>query len=261
MKNKWLIFFFSLWMAAPLMAQDINKTDAKGLKQGRWEKRSKDGKVILSEGEYKDGKQVGVWKYYYSSGKLYVEMEMLDNGKTGNTKVYDETGPLIAEGLYVNRKKEGKWYYYSLRGYKISEETYKNGEREGVSKTFYPSGKVYQTVNYVAGKKEGVLLEYYSTGLTKTKISMKNDTFHGEGKFYHDNGKLYVEANYVNGLRLGNVNYYDSNGKLTGTLHYDAPGKLRPEDEEKLLIKGEDKAIPEKAIYQGIPGMEEFMGK
>ena len=46
----------------------INRTDAKGLKQGIWKKYYSND-VLFSEGVYKDGKHTGTFKTFYKSGK------------------------------------------------------------------------------------------------------------------------------------------------------------------------------------------------
>ncbi len=45
--------------------------------------------------EFKSGKQVGLWKRYHESGKLYDVGKYVNGEKKGVWKYYDERGKLI----------------------------------------------------------------------------------------------------------------------------------------------------------------------
>ena len=70
MKNRILLYLI-LVIATSANAQKfnvfkgdtINRTDAKGLKQGLWRKYNSND-VLFSEGVYKDGKHTGTFKIY-----------------------------------------------------------------------------------------------------------------------------------------------------------------------------------------------------
>lgn len=231
-------------------AQDINQNDSKGLKTGHWQiKYSNDS--LKSDGYYKAGKPIGLWKYFYDTGELMAYMEYLTDGITSNFKLFDVSGPRIAEGLYIKGKKDAQWHYYGIDSSKVGEETYIKGVKTGEEKIYYPgSGKLFQSTIFTNDKKNGWYKQFYQDAVIKTDGNFVNDTLVGKVTYYHPNGKKNLEGIYVKGLRDGEFYVYDEKGKLAETLHYKM-GKLDEKDELRHL-NGEIKVVyPEDVIYQG----------
>lgn len=240
----------SLFILTSAMAQEINQKDSKGLKTGLWKTRYSND-TLKSEGYYKAGKPIGLWKYYYDTGELMAYMEHLTDGITSNFKLFDPSGPRIAEGLYVNGKKDGTWYYYGIDSSKVSEEVYSKGVKNGEEKVYYPkTGKLFQTTKFVNGKKEGWWKQFYADGFLKTDGTHVNDTLSGKVIYYHPNGKKNLEGNYVNGLRHGEFYVYDEKGKQVEVLHYKM-GKLDEKDLKRHMEGDIKVTLPEDVIYQG----------
>ncbi len=249
MRSVFLLSF--LWLATMVChGQPTNQKDANGKKTGLWQTKWPNDS-LKSEGYYKAGKAIGLWKYWYETGEIMAWMEHLTDGITSNFKLFDPSGPRIAEGLYEKGKKNGTWHYYGVDSSKVSEETYIKGVKTGEEKVFYPkTGKLFQTTYFADGKKEGLWKQFYADGFLKTDGNHKNDTLVGKVIYYHPNGKKNLEGNYVKGLRHGEFFVYDENGKLAETLHYKM-GKLDEKDLKRHL-NGEIKVtFPEDVIYQG----------
>ena len=64
-----------------------NQTDSKGRKQGVWKKLDAEGHLVY-EGQFKDDKPVGLFKHYYSNGKLKATNNYFDNGKKAAAHIY-----------------------------------------------------------------------------------------------------------------------------------------------------------------------------
>ena len=64
MRTFFTILFITLFSFI-INAQDVNKIDAKGKKQGVWKKYHPNG-MLRYTGSFKDDKPVGVFKYYFS---------------------------------------------------------------------------------------------------------------------------------------------------------------------------------------------------
>ena len=67
-----LIFLFAFVFQTN--AQDVNKTDAQGRKQGSWQKFHPNGKLRY-KGQFKDDKPIGTFQYYSDEGELIMIMK------------------------------------------------------------------------------------------------------------------------------------------------------------------------------------------
>ncbi|TGK88194.1 hypothetical protein EHQ23_04940 [Leptospira bourretii] len=155
--------------------------DALGQPNGYGKKLNYLSGITIMEGNMINGERDGLWKFYFSDGKLYIEQ----NYKVGNRKkqlwirsaeLGNETGSyhryfrsgrlnekgffdgglrtgdwvryypdtkVEEKGSYENDKKVGEWFYYYPTGAKEASEIYSN-EGELISRsTFYPNGKVW----------------------------------------------------------------------------------------------------------------------
>jgi antitoxin component YwqK of YwqJK toxin-antitoxin module len=153
---------------------DINRTDAKGQRQGYWIVK---GSMIndklykpedkVEEGVYQDNRKQGLWKRYWPSGKLRNEINYASGKPEGEYKLYYDNGKLEEHGNWSNNKNIGDFKRYHTNG---------NPQQQ-----FYFDGK---------GKRNGMQ------------------------KYYHDNGKLALEVNVVNGAESGICKRYDHNGQV-----------------------------------------------
>jgi len=190
-----------------------NKIDENGLKQGKWVKNYNYG-GIRYEGQFKDDKPFGEFRYFYTNGNLKATTMYRAFGDTAITTTYHKNGKKMAEGLYFRQQKEGKWLYYSdIDSALISEENYKNGQLHGRIITFYPeSGKPAEIVEYKRGKREGPLLKYFPEGSIMTEGTYVSDSLDGSFILYWPDGQIQVKGAYNMGLHSGKWTYYDEKG-------------------------------------------------
>ena len=191
-----------------------NVTDQKGLKQGKWVKKYNYGSVRY-EGQFKDDKPVGEFKYYYKDGSLKAVSMYKATGDSVMTTSYHKNGKKMAEGVYVKQQKEGKWMYYSdIDGSLISEENYKEGQLHGKVITFYTeSGNPAEILEYDQGKREGPLLKFFPEGSTMTEGTYVNDSLDGKFTLYWPDGKIQLSGAYESGIQSGKWTYFDEEGK------------------------------------------------
>src|SRR5688572_8816928 len=100
-----LLAVFALTTAGYGQEKEKNKTDAKGRKQGYWEKAN-DKNVLLYTGNFKDNKPVGEFVFYYPSGKVKSVVNHAPDGKTSRARIYYESGKLMSYGRYTSQKKD-----------------------------------------------------------------------------------------------------------------------------------------------------------
>lgn len=132
----------------------INRTDAKGLKQGVW-KRFYDNDQLFSETTFKNGKPVSNTTTFYKSGEKQSVMTYDKAGTTARMISYWPNGKIKAVGKYVNQEKDSTWNYYNEVDTLIVIENYKLGKPEGVWKTYTPAGVLLEETTYSKGLKNG----------------------------------------------------------------------------------------------------------
>ncbi len=247
--SKKIIYVGALWLMAMLSAgtsfsQNYNVTDAKGFKQGKWQKKGEKGNIVY-EGNFMDNRPVGEFKYYYEEGMLESVVNYLDNANT-KAVMYHKTGKKLAEGSYKNKKKDGLWKYYNKDGSLLSEEYYAMGVAKGVWKKYFENGKLYEECVYVNGNKQGVLKQYFENGKTKALVSFDKGMMTGEATFYFLNGNILQRGFYKNdvkdgvwismkenGDKVSEIEY--NNGKVIREVYYDKTREQEVKEEPKPI--------------------------
>ena len=115
------------------------------LRVGKWLYYHKDGKSIMSEENYVDGKLEGEYKTFYPDGAP-TEIATYKNGKLdGNYKKYAIKGHLILDLNYKDGKLNGPASYYSRKtGDLIKKGPYKDDQRVGTWEN-YVDGELVST--------------------------------------------------------------------------------------------------------------------
>ena len=201
-------------------------TDASGKKQGYWKQKDEKTNKLVFEGEFKDDKPVGKFKYYYPSDSIRAIIDFKKNGKTAYAKLFHPTGKRMGEGKYTyealsSMNRDSIWLFFDDGGILISKDKYINGKKEGVSYVYLPDGKVAEEKIY------------------------KADILNGPFKQYFDGKKLKGQGTYTNGLLEGKVSYYFPNGVEVATGYYINDRKNGP-----WIYKEESGKIKEKELYK-----------
>jgi antitoxin component YwqK of YwqJK toxin-antitoxin module len=184
---KKLAFTFVLLITSQVIfTQSTNQFDKNGKRHGIWKKEFNNGRIRY-QGEFKNGKEIGVFNFYSAElsdfpviTKNYNEVDNI-----ADVKFFTVKGKLISKGKMEAKNRIGKWIYYQKDGKTImQEENYSNGKLNGEYKTFY------------SDKKPTIITSY------------KNDKLHGNYKRYSIRGFLYQDFNYENGKLQGEAIYY-----------------------------------------------------
>ena len=64
-------------------------------------------------GQYKDGKRVGSWTFFYDSGSKKEEGNYLDGSMEGEWISYSKDGIIVSKGEYISSRKNGCLLYTS----------------------------------------------------------------------------------------------------------------------------------------------------
>lgn len=226
--KKILTAILLLFTVFGVVAQDINQVDAKGLKQGIWQKKYPNSSTLEYKGQFKDNKPVGTFTYFYPSNDKKAVIVHGDKGRSVAT-YYHESGGVMSKGIYRNAKKDSVWLNYNETGLLSTLENFKDGQLDGEKYIYFPGEKddhgqaiISATIEYKMGKLEGFHTEYFlhNPTLVKAKTPYVSDRKHGTCYSYHPNGKVMFEERYKNGLRHGYSFGYDISGKETGRRYY-----------------------------------------
>jgi len=206
--------------------------------------------LISSEGELINNQPHGVWKSYFTDGKIksivawnFGKLEgvseffsttgfrtttyaYLNHLKTGPAHFYDSVGSLIREVVYVNDTLHGPAIEFYSTGLKKSEYKYEKGIRSGSTFLF----------SEIDGSKTGEL-KYEHDSLIQT-ITYNAIDLNGNKQGYWKEtdafGRVRAEGNYVDNNRDGQFIYYDVYGRQEKVMYY-AQGEVITEQVIKPL--------------------------
>lgn len=214
---KYLIYIFTL-LSVTLSAQEFNQYNAQGKRHGKWKKNFKNTDKLRYEGEFKNGKEVGVFKFYkLIGGKSVLTATKQFNPQNNITEVtfLASNGKVISKGQMNAKKYIGDWVYYHNNSDKImmTEHYNSQGNLEGEKINYYKSGVPAEKEYYKNGKREGKLISYAENGKVKSEFIYENDELHGPFKSYDKNGQVEIDGQYFRDKKKGVWKYY-KNGKL-----------------------------------------------
>ena len=215
MKRTFLLLATLIVALSSAMAQDFNKTDAKGRRQGAWRDYYANGQLRY-EGQFKNDKCKGTFKYYDEQGFLKATNEFDKSGERALNKTYASNGRLIATGYYLNQKKDGVWKYYdAVSGQLRLAEDNKDGKVEGWSRLYNPNnGKLAEETQYVDGQPEGKCNKYSDTGVLIMEGQYHNGLLDGPVKTYYPSTALKEEGQYAKGQKVGIWKTYNEDGDV-----------------------------------------------
>lgn len=197
----------------------VNKTDAKGKKQGVWEKVYPGTRVFMYRGEFKDDKPIGTFVYFYKSGKSKAVIEHDETSRSAGY-FYHETGGVMSYGIYTNLKKDSIWVNWDKVGRLSSRASYKNDSLHGMKVIYFlpptpgdKSQRIMSVYNYNNGLLHGEFKEYFDSGKVKITGAYENNKKVGVWDSYHFEGRKMALERFKNGKHHGWCIAYDNKGK------------------------------------------------
>ncbi len=190
-------------------AQGTNLVNQNGKKTGVWKKYYDNGNLRY-EGQFIDGKEVGVFKFYSMLSKTQpvIIKEFSENSDTAKVQFFTTKGILKSEGVMLGKKRVGKWLYFFSDGKLLSEENYTDGFLDGVLKNFYANQKLTEATQYRKGKKHGVSKIYAEDGVLIEEVTYADGLKNGEGKYFDLKGNLKEKGMYQADKRIGKWEFY-----------------------------------------------------
>jgi len=213
-----------------LLSQDnVNQLNKSGNRHGYWTKNFEGTQQMRYEGNFENGKEIGLFKYYKLDGKKSVlsATKLFNAGNNlAEVKFFTSKGKLVSEGVMIDKLFIGKWTYYqkNIDGILKTEHYNETGELHGESITYFENGVMAEKLQYQNGKLNGVCEWYTKNGKLFKSSEFENDELHGLTKTFNEKGELMIEGKYQSDLRTGIWKYYE-NGQLTEERLYDENGR------------------------------------
>jgi len=206
-------------LASALFAQNINKKDEQGRKQGYWENITPLGKKVYS-GHFKDGYPEGEMIRYHKNGAIKARLIFSNKGKSAKAQLYSSYEQLSATGHYIDKKKDSLWRYFDKYEQIRIVEYYTNGKKDGLSTYYYPNGQTFETYEYQNDLKDGYWMRFDRDGNKVLRAHFKNGKLEGCLTTYYKNGVIKVDGLYKNNMRHEKWIFYTIKGEIDKTIHY-----------------------------------------
>jgi antitoxin component YwqK of YwqJK toxin-antitoxin module len=242
--------FTILFCLACIVSSAQNMTDAQGRKQGRWKKVDEKTNKTIYEGNFKDGKPDGIFKYFYPHDSVQAILDFKQGSKYAYAKLFHVNGKRMAVGKYIGESvKDSVWTYYDEAGVLLSKDNYVSGKKDGLSFVYLPDGKVAEEKNYKMDVLNGPFKQYFDGKLVKGEGTYVNGGFEGKVSYYFPNGVTAATGYYKDGLKTGPWIYKNNDGKIKEKELY-INGKLADKKKTDAFFNktkpGEEKTVETK---------------
>jgi len=159
---------------------------------GKYQEFHPNGKPFI-EGQFKEGRQVGDWTYYFENGQVNRKATYVDGKPNGSWEVHRADGTLAAKRSFKDGLRDGEWVTYDATGkQQLTEEHYAGGKEDGEWKFYFPNGKPRQQASFKNGKRDGQSTEWDEKGQKVIEASYKEGKLDGTVTRYLPEGKKVV---------------------------------------------------------------------
>lgn len=159
-----------------------------------------DQKTNKKIGEFKNGKEMGMFTEYYTNGKKKNEGNYIHGAREGIHIEWYENGNKQSEIRYSNGVLNGQYFSWYENGNKWSERNYSNGILHGQHFEWFEDGELKSDIVYQNGKS--IKEAFYKSGMIKDGVWKTDDGNTKQEMTYRD-GTLVSVANYSNGVLDG----------------------------------------------------------
>jgi len=198
--------------------------DEKGRLNGLYAEYGRDGKLYYEFTYRKD--DVISYKYYDKKGNVIKEAKK-KQGKFFYEGHY-QNGVISTEGNYLlDGGKDGSWKYYNEYGYLISVEDYDEGVLSGEDNAYFTNAKISSMTNYVEGKADGYSFSNFSNGSKYRESYYVDDMKERIWRYYYIDGTTSVEEFYFHDKLSGDQEFYSETGKLSYINYFEDGNHLK----------------------------------
>jgi antitoxin component YwqK of YwqJK toxin-antitoxin module len=225
---------------------EAQTTDANGNKQGYWKKKDEKTNKLVYEGEFKNNKPLGKFKYYYPNDSVRAIMHFKLDGKVAYAKLFHLNGIRMGEGKYIQEIKDSTWLYYDESGKLLSKDNYSMGKKNGVSYVYLPNGKLAEERQYKMDVQHGPFKQYIDGKRLRGEGNYLDGQLDGKATYYYPNSVEVATGYYKNGMKNGPWIYKEESGKIKERELY-INGKLASAKETEAFFQ-KNKSLEKKDI-------------
>jgi antitoxin component YwqK of YwqJK toxin-antitoxin module len=226
-----------------------NISDSYGRKQGHWRKIDEKTNKLIYEGDFKDDKPVGIFKYYYPNDSVRAVMKFKNEGKVAYAKLFHMNGKRMAEGKYLGKEtKDSLWLYYDEAGVLISKENYKEGKKHGKAYVYLPDGGLSEERTYKMDVQDGPFKDYFDGKHVKSQGNYVNGKMEGKVVYFYPNGVEVAAGFYKNGLKNGPWIYKTESGKVREKELYKNGTLASKKETDEFFAKSKTGGDPNKTV-------------
>jgi antitoxin component YwqK of YwqJK toxin-antitoxin module len=199
-----------------IFAQEVNKLDEKGLKNGLWKGTYEHTKRPRFEGNFRHGKEIGIFNFFddTQAGTIIATREFNQKDNSCYTIFYNQKSNKVSEGKLINKSHEGDWkYYHEDSTIIMTKESYKNGKLEGKRTVYFKDGTIAEEVNYTNDLREGLYKKFTEKGILLEETNYVKGQFHGKATFRDPENNIVAEGKFKNGKKVEIWKFYEL-GKL-----------------------------------------------
>ncbi len=191
--------------------------DEQGRKIGSWIDYYTTGE-IRAEGTFQNNQRSGAWTFFYQSGSIEQKGRFERGRYQGTWNWYYRNGNTWREERYFNGREDGEFVEYDRSGNILTKGEYISGEKEG--EWIYQVGDHEERGNYLIGLREGIWKYYFNNGKLKYEGLYSQGNPDKRHKYYYPSGALKEDQYYELGIREKNWKKYDEEGNLLMTITY-----------------------------------------
>lgn len=150
---------------------------------------------------YKNDSLNGVARDYWIDGKSIIEERIYFNGKSKYIqKEYSQSGNVVEEITFVNDVPNGPAKIFYPNGILKDEFLLENGVPNGLRRYYYPTGKIWIEQQMKNGQPWTVIANYDTSGKKRDAGTLKEGN--GTVILYNDNGAIREILKYINGVEV-----------------------------------------------------------
>ena len=199
---------------------------------------------------YKNGKEDGLWTYWYDNGRKRAEGGFIDGEENGLWTYWNFDGRIKKKGTFKKGIMTDLWTWYDTKGYEewIGKKEYEIYVLKGIEhdhlsdyhfkdynkmfdyimrknilvnkKTRYSGGVKIEEILYQDGEENGLSTSWHPNGKKEFEVIMKDGEYDGLYTSWNQNGQMSSKKTYKNGILIKDSSSHTLNTTGISSIWY-----------------------------------------